>query len=465
MPREYMSVQASVIWRWAALVGHLSLTVGASLLRSANVDVAGLVSYDYSRHGQDWVMGACASRSRQSPIDFPAGDLSMPPSARLSYLYQKVAAPLELMNNGHSYSLDLTGLGYGGITYENAWYNLLYINVHANSEHTCTGQRKPVELHMVHKRFDGDSLIIVAVPLDCLGPVAGNCAASFASPKVPPPPQYQYIAPAEADPYFNSAVQYFLRAPLPPVRSKIVVPPDLNFPMDLNSFLAGGTYFEYAGSTTTPPCAEVVTWLVRREPVWASFAQVKALHDGISGITAAQGNFRDVMPLNGRAVSVRVAVEEDPPMSSQSLQVPPPRLAAHPDPGFTSMRWAKDALRISVSASDYIQDLDRRVRNAAQAHSNALSPQYSTTLIMTTTPFMYTATMNLNPESVAKSMAATISAAAKDAVASAAQQVSQQAKTSAIEAANEAVRMVMSSAVSATLKPGTYQRIELPGYS
>lgn len=455
-------MRAAVIWIWTGLLAHLSYEIGASLLRSGSVNGAGYITFDYSKHGQDWGIGVCASQSKQSPIDFPATALSTPASGQIYFMYKKVTGPLELLNNGHSYSLDLAGLGYGGITHENAWYNLLYINVHAKSEHTVGGQHKPVELHMVHKKFDSDSLIIIAIPLDCVGLVPGNCAATFASPNSHSTQQSQYTIPAATDPYFNSAFQSFLSAPLPSVKSKLVVPPDLGAPMDLNSFVQGGTYFEYAGSTTAPPCAEIVTWLVRREPLLASYAQVKALHDGIYALNGAQGNFRDVQPLNDRPISIRVAVGENPPLNAESIRALPPSLSVHPDKGFTAMRWAKDALRVSGSASDYIQDLDRRVRNAAQAHSNALSPQYATTLTMTTTsPLnMLSATPNVDAETEVKSMTATIAAATKYAIASAVQQISLEARASAIEAAKEAAATVMSS-LSNSNQTEVYPRIEV----
>ena len=36
----------------------------------------------------------------------------------------------------------------------------------------------------------------------------------------------------------------------------------------------GGTFLEYAGSLTAPPCSEIVTWFVRRDPLMASDDQV-----------------------------------------------------------------------------------------------------------------------------------------------------------------------------------------------
>jgi len=37
--------------------------------------------------------------------------------------------------------------------------------------------------------------------------------------------------------------------------------------------------FHYEGSLTTPPCAEVVSWIVINDPQPISTAQVKAIND------------------------------------------------------------------------------------------------------------------------------------------------------------------------------------------
>ena len=60
------------------------------------------------------------------------------------------------------------------------------------------------------------------------------------------------------------------------------------------------TYYTYSGSLTTPPCSEIVTWIVMDKPIFASQAQLDAfdnvLHD----------NFRPVQPINGRTIRKRV---------------------------------------------------------------------------------------------------------------------------------------------------------------
>lgn len=417
--------------------------------------------YDYSHHGQDWMMGTCASRSRQSPINFP--DLTQPPTGKLSYMYQKVSSSFELSNNGHTYSADLAGMGYGGITYENTWYNLMNINIHARSEHTFMTMAKPLEIHLVHKRFDSDALLVVAIPVDSANPPPGllqvngtvhreRRASSQQVPGTAPSPSPapggafsagpQYTAPPEGDVNFNPTVGFFTKVAPPPVNMKTTVPVDQINPWDLNNLLRGGTYFEYAGSLTAPPCAEVVTWFVRREPVLASDLQVLYLHDGIYGTTADFGNYRSVMPLNGRTIAVRQAVMEEPPPKKPEMSIP---LGPNPrtDREFRAMKWAKDALKIAKGATDYIKDLDMRLRSAAQAHANALAPSLTPAAVPTAPPTAVQA-QGVQPIDIAKtadSMAQSIAQAAKEAIASAAQQIGVEAKAAAMAAAKDAAQM------------------------
>lgn len=85
--------------------------------------------------------------------------------------------------------------------------------------------------------------------------------------------------------------------------SKIDLNPKSYLPEDL-------TYYFYAGSETTPPCSQGWTWMILRNPVNATFAQIAALR-------AWQGvdHIRPLQPLNGRNITLEyssIIVQEDP---------------------------------------------------------------------------------------------------------------------------------------------------------
>ncbi|CAN7986458.1 unnamed protein product [Ixodes hexagonus] len=67
-------------------------------------------------------------------------------------------------------------------------------------------------------------------------------------------------------------------------------------------------HFQYFGSLTTPPCSEAVTWVVLRQPVAISeaqlnvFRQVQAGGNGYGTPHVLMNNYRPPMPLHGRYV-------------------------------------------------------------------------------------------------------------------------------------------------------------------
>lgn len=373
-------------------VGVSLLALGASaitLKRSNSVEVAvasvevdaeGL-AFDYSHHGQDWIQGVCSSRERQSPINF--ADLTAPVSGKLSYSYQSIQSSFEVANNGHSISADLMGLGYGGITYENSWYNLMNINFHAVSEHTFMGQHLPLEMHFVHKKYDSDALLVVAVPFNVpgFGPAPAPAPMVMMQEEVEQPAA---VAPAPAPagapgagdiPYVvptpgNLALQKFVNMAPPAVNQKATAIVDETSPLDLNEFLAGGQFFEYAGSLTAPPCAEVATWFVRRNPLAASPSQVAALRDALFGLSADFGNYRSVMPLNGRPIAVRQGVKEEPPPQAP-VSIPQGK-NPKTDREYRAIKMSRDALKVAKAATDYVRGLDSRLRDASAAHAAVL---------------------------------------------------------------------------------------------
>jgi carbonic anhydrase len=467
-------------------VAYLQLAEGNRRNRQSSAAVAstGNFNFDYNRHGEDWVQGSCSSRARQSPIDFE--DYNSPASGKLSYQYQTVKGEFDIQSNGHSISASLAGQGYGGVTYENAFWNLMNINFHALSEHTFRGMHKPIEIHLVHKRSDSDALLVVAVPVESPTPIGGvgggignkgggvflersNSSAPVVARAVQgetfgagsyvstgrnaapaPGPQITnkvaagpYKAPNPDLPSHNPTIQSFLRLP-PPNPGEIVKAEvsELN-PMDINQFLQGGTFMEYAGSLTAPPCSEIVTWFVRRDALMASDEQVLILHDELYRITTAFGNYRTTMPLNNRPIAIRQAVKEEPPLKAPEMAIP---LGPNPrtDREFRAMKWAKDALAIAQHSQSYIRDLDTRLRNAAIAHANALAPDLMPEHVKQGLPPPDATEAGVEPIDMAKtaeSMAKSIATAAKEAIADATRQISIEAKAAAAVAAKEATKM------------------------
>uniref|UniRef100_A0A8C2TZB0 Receptor-type tyrosine-protein phosphatase gamma n=1 Tax=Coturnix japonica TaxID=93934 RepID=A0A8C2TZB0_COTJA len=72
-----------------------------------------------------------------------------------------------------------------------------------------------------------------------------------------------------------------------------------------------GSYYRYTGSLTTPPCSEIVEWIVFRKPVPISYHQLEAFYsiftteqqDHVKSVEYLRNNFRPQQNLNNRKVS------------------------------------------------------------------------------------------------------------------------------------------------------------------
>jgi carbonic anhydrase len=363
--------------------------------------------YDYTQHGEDWIGGTCSSRERQSPIDFSSELFHEPPTGTIFFNYQPVSSSFEIANTGNSLFADFAGLGYGGLSYDSHWYNLFNINIHAESEHTFSGVHKPLELHMVHKRFDSAALIVVAVMIDALPPIGPRNATPVVDP---------------GEQFFNPTLAFLTRQP-PVINQRVVsMASDLN-QLDLNDFVEGGTFFSYFGSLTAPPCSETVTWFVRREPIMASTNQYLLLHDALYESTAGFGNARTTMPVNGRTISVAAAKREKPPPEQPIPGIP---LGPNPraDRQQQASEWSREALEVATGATNYVKSLDERLRAAAYAHVMHLAPDLTATTPMPIIP-------ELSPADIKKAMAhvaQSIADSATDAVAEAKAQIARESR-------------------------------------
>lgn len=196
----------------------------------------------------------CGEGKAQSPIDIR--DAVETALVDIDFHYGETAN--NIVNNGHTIQVDVDAgshIVYNGITYD-----LLQFHFHAPSEHTIAGEAAPMEIHFVHKDRNSNNLAVVGI---LLSEGDGENAA------------YKPIIdnmPAEAGEAAPVGEDIALAALLPERRG----------------------YFTYQGSLTTPPCSEVVRWLLLDTPVELSSAQIaayRAIYDG---------NARPLQPLGER---------------------------------------------------------------------------------------------------------------------------------------------------------------------
>lgn len=199
---------------------------------------------------------AACDGQRQSPVDLTAMESVDLPDLSPDY----GTGDLRWYNNGHALQAEVPE--GSSLTVGDKTWNLLQFHLHTPSEHTVDGQSYPMTIHLVHSR--GEGLTDLAV----LGLL---------------------FEEAEAD---NPALAPLL-AEVPQAKGDEVQVSGFDLasllPENLNDY-------RYAGSLTTPPCSEVVSWHVVAEPVPASAAQIAAL-EAVMG-----DNARPVQPLNDRVI-------------------------------------------------------------------------------------------------------------------------------------------------------------------
>jgi len=192
----------------------------------------------------------------QSPVDITEAvpDNTLPP---LSIVYEDV--PIDLTNNGHTIEFEYesgSSLSFEGIQYE-----LIQFHFHTKSEHTLAGQHYPLEVHLVHKNTATGNLVVIGVFFE-----TGN--------ENPFLQHFINDLPDQKDEHFSSA--------------EIVSVNDL-LPLDRR-------YYTYNGSLTTPPCSEIVNWIVMKTPVEISNSQLQHF------ISILHSNNRPIQPLHGREI-------------------------------------------------------------------------------------------------------------------------------------------------------------------
>lgn len=230
--------------------------------------------FGYSgEHGPDYwsslspSFAACSAGRNQTPIDIAATvDAPLP---RLAFNYASLAQ--DFVNNGHAvqanYGIGSTlsadyppGASGASILDGEGSFELKQFHFHAPSEHLWRGVTAAAEIHFVHADAQGN-LAVVGVGVQS-GPENAAIARLF-----------------ERMPVVKGQ-----KHPLEGFNASALLPQEHD-------------YYYYTGSLTTPPCSEGVRWIVMKQSVTMSDAQIDALRKAIGS-----ANNRPVQPLNGRAV-------------------------------------------------------------------------------------------------------------------------------------------------------------------
>ena len=164
----------------------------------------------------------------------------------------------QIVNNGHTIQINVAE--GNDIVYNEITYDLLQFHFHHPAEHTVEGQAAPLEAHFVHQDRNSGNLAVVGIMLHEGVEENETWATVFDQ------------LPQEVDASPVAAVILNLADFLPENRA----------------------YYTYQGSLTTPPCSEIVRWLILDEAVEVSAAQIEAFAAIFSG------NARPTQPLGRR---------------------------------------------------------------------------------------------------------------------------------------------------------------------
>ncbi|MBP1884811.1 carbonic anhydrase [Sinorhizobium mexicanum] len=175
---------------------------------------------------------ACAMGSQQSPLDITGSIEAELPALAIDW---KTGG--SIVNNGHTIQVN-TAPG-GLLRRGDRAYELLQYHFHAPSEHLVNGRNFAMEVHFVHRHRESEALGVLGV----------------------------FLVPGAANPAFTALAAAFPKQagqknPVGGVDPSGLLPPSLK-------------YWSYEGSLTTPPCSEIVDWMIAMDPVEVDAADIK----------------------------------------------------------------------------------------------------------------------------------------------------------------------------------------------
>jgi len=174
----------------------------------------------------------CSAGSQQSPIDIGAAIKAQLPPLRIGWAKKADT----IVNNGHTIQLNFGAGSTLSLGKEN--YTLVQFHFHRPSEHTIDGKNYPMEVHFVHRNAAGGLAVIGVL-----------------------------MATGKANPTFGKIVATMPQHEGPETKADPMIDPSRLLPANLS-------YYRYTGSLTTPPCSEVVEWLLLTTPIQVAEADV-----------------------------------------------------------------------------------------------------------------------------------------------------------------------------------------------
>lgn len=278
-------------WCWLTKVEARSRTV-ALLARSLSQRMGAMMArnsswrYDNQNAWTDLPNSQSAGR-RQSPIDIITGDAKRCADLQeLNLTGWEFPVSGKWSNNGHALQFTPQGTVQGGgasLQTHKGVYSLRQFHFHwgmegeGGSEHRLDGKQMDAEVHFVmaddkKANQSGDHLTVIGVLLE-----------------------------ADDDEHFcDRKAHWDLLRPAPKFKQEREV-----HGLAYSGFLPYiRAYYYYEGSLTTPPCSEIVQWIIMRDTVKVPFSFLKQLQEVTcddKGVPE-HATFRSLQPLNGRCV-------------------------------------------------------------------------------------------------------------------------------------------------------------------
>ena len=249
-----------------SLLKYLSMFTGGAVYSlsfpslQAAIASQGKVEWGYEEENGPELWGelspdfnVCQAGQQQSPVDLQGAIPAKLPELRLSYQ----ECPLRIVNNGHTIQINTEP--DNRITLDGQDFELLQFHFHYPSEHAIKGQRYLMEAHFVHRNKGGEFVVLGAL-----------------------------MQKGKR----NEALQLILES-MPAIAGPEQTIAGVNVNM-VQLLPVDQSAYQYFGSLTTPPCSELVRWIVFQQPIEVSLEQAEKF------AKVFPSNARPLQPLNRR---------------------------------------------------------------------------------------------------------------------------------------------------------------------